>query len=78
MDIKTGHLINDATDEQIESGFYKRIPNDLQDEAIRLLKGEKEVFVNLKENSLLSQWAKKERNKNKNKMVKKSRKVNRK
>lgn len=81
MDINTGHLIDlESMGELLKYNGknYTPVPEKLQGEAIQKLQGYCETFIDLEDDSKLSLWAKKERNKNKAKMIKKSRKGNRK
>ena len=81
MDINTGHLVDLEAREELlryNGNTYTSVPEKLREEALRELQGLSETFIDLDGCSKLATWAKKERNKNKAKMIKKSRKGNRK
>lgn len=77
MHVYSGHLVDEITEEQRVFGAYTKIPENLQKEASEMLNGKKEIFVDLAEDNKITKWAKTVRNKNKAKMIKKSKRNNR-
>lgn len=80
MDVNTGHLVRDLNSVPAERRhLYTAVPDALKDEAAHELDGRDETYVNPKRAAALSEWANKQKRKNRAraKLAKASRKRNR-
>ena len=83
MNPDTGHLVDLTSDEfrikldRLEDEGYERVPERLQHAARTKLRGRSEAHVQLSSGGKLAQWAKKKRNRRRNKIAKQSRRANR-
>ena len=80
MNVNTGHLITSEmfqAMQEFQREEYTPVPKELHSSADKKLAGKSEAVVSLTSGGRLSKWASKQR-KNKSKVVKESRKRNRK